>query len=419
MRRSPPSVVQVAGGAIGTDSPGTTAPAGPHEPQIVIGSRPPSAAAAPSDLSSADHLPVVQDWRDQLMSAYAADSWFRDESNLEQLTLDEGLWYNVDGRVVIPATPALRRKLIADFHDSPYVGHVGINKTTRLLSRYYWWLSMGDDVAQYVRECHSCQTNKARQTKPSGALQPLELPMKPWECISLDFITQLPVSSRGNDAIMVVVDKLTKMVHIIPTTTTCTAETVAELYRDHVFKLHGVPDKIISDRDVRFTSAFLTGLCSLVGARQAMSTPFHPETDGQTGRVNRVLEDMLRHYVSPVQDDWDQHLACAEFAINNADHRSTGTSPFMLNYGYNPRIPFSIERKSKSPAANDFAESMQRRITEARILHRTATQRQKLYADKGRKDVQFQKDQWVLLSSKNLRFKMGTPKLLRRWVGPS
>ena len=118
-------MVQVAEGAIGADSPGTTATAGPHEPQIVIGSRPPSAAATPSDLSSADHLPVVQDWRDQLMSAYAADPWFRDESNLEQLTLDEGLWYNVDGRVVIPATPALRRKLIADFHDSPYVWPCG------------------------------------------------------------------------------------------------------------------------------------------------------------------------------------------------------------------------------------------------------------------------------------------------------
>ena len=107
-----------------------------------------------------------------------------------------------------------------------------------------------------------------------------------------------------------------------------------------------------------------------------------------------MLEHMLRHYVSPVQDDWDQHLSCAEFAINNADHKSIGASPFMLNYGYCPRIPFSIERNSKSPAANDFVESMQRRITEARTLHRNATQRPKQYADRGRKDVEFLKDQW-------------------------
>ena len=202
------------------------------------------------------------------------------------------------------------------------------------------------------------------------------------------------------------------MVHIIPTTTTCTAVTVAELYRDHVFKLHGIPLKVVSDRDLRFTSAFITELCTLVGARQAMSTPYHPQTDGQTERVNRVLEDMLRHYVSPVQDDWDQHLSYAEFAINNADHKSTGSSPFMLNYGYSPRIPFSIGKSSKSPAAIDFVEAMQRRITEARRLHKVASQRQKLYADTSRKAVVFQPKQWVLLSSKNLRFKMGTPKLL-------
>ena len=149
-----------------------------------------------------------------------------------------------------------------------------------------------------------------------------------------------------------------------------------------------------------------------------MSSPYHPETNGQTERVKRVLEDMLRHYVSPVQDDWDQHLSCAEFAINNANHKSTGSSPFMLNYGFCPRIPFSIAKTSKSPAATDFVEHMQRRITEARILHKVASQRQKFYADPHRKSVEFQPQQWVLLSSKNLRFKMGTPKLLPRWVGP-
>ena len=337
---------------------------------------------------------------------------------MKDLSLDEGLWHNVDGKIVVPNSGDLRHKLISDFHDSPYAGHVGINKTTRLVSRYYWWPGMSDDISTYVRECHSCQTVKARQEKPSGMLNPLELPRGPWDCISLDFITQLPVTRRGFDAIMVVVCKVTKLVHIIPTTTTCTAVTVAELYRDHVFKLHGIPAKIISDRDVRFINAFMTELCALVGARQAMSTPYHPQTDGQTERVNRVLEDMLRHFVSPAQDDWDQHLSCAEFAINNADHDSTGASPFQLTYGYHPRIPFSVRRTSKSPTATAFVESMQRQITQARVLHKAASQRQKAYADLHRKHVQFQPQQWVLLSSKNLHFKMGTPKLLPRFVGP-
>ena len=136
--------------------------------------------------------------------------------------------------MIIPDSDGIRRQLMSDFHDSPYAGHVGINKTMRLMSRYYWWQGMDDDITTYVRKCHSCQINKARQSKPSGTLNPLEVPNVPWECITLDFITQLPVTRRGHDAIMVVVDKLTKMVLIIPITTTCNAITIAELYTDHV-----------------------------------------------------------------------------------------------------------------------------------------------------------------------------------------
>ena len=408
---------------------GTTAPARPPVDQTAIGGRPPSATATPSlpDMPSVsdmdvvfdtpEPLPDVQHWVNKLIAGYAVDPWFSNQAHLENLILDEDLWHK-DGKIVVPDCGDLRLKLISDFHDTPYAGHLGINKTNRLVSRYYWWPNMVQDVTNYVKECHSCQTIKVRQEKPSGLLNPLELPQAPWECISLDFITQLPMTRKGHDAILVVVNKLTKMVHIIPTVTTCTAVTVAELYRDHVFKLHGVPVKVISDRDLRFTSAFIKELCALVGARQAMSTPYHPQTDGQTERVNRVLEDMLRHFVSPVQDDWDQHLSCAEFAINNADHDSTGSSPFVLNYGYSPRIPFSVSRTSSSPPATDFVERMQRRISEARVLHKAASARQKAYADPSRKSVHFQPKQWVLLSSKNLRFKMGTPKLLPRFVGP-
>ena len=221
---------------------GATALARPSVDQGMDGSRPSSAAAAPSlpDMPSIsdvpdipDTLPGTEHWRDKLIAGYALDPWFSDQNNLKDLSLDEGLYYNVDGRVIIPDNGDLRLKLISDFHDCPYVGHVGINKTTRLLSRYYLWPRMDQDIATYVRECHSFQTVnlslKPRQEKPSGLLNPLELPMVPWQCVSLDFITQLPLTRRGFDAIMVVVDKLIKMVHIIPTTTTCTAVTVADL----------------------------------------------------------------------------------------------------------------------------------------------------------------------------------------------
>ena len=136
----------------------------------------------------------------------------------------------------------------------------------------------------------------------------------------MDFITQLPLTLKGHDAIFVVVDKLTKMVHLMPTTTSCSARVVAALYRDHVFVQHGIPKKIISDRDSRFTGAFNAELTKLLGIQQALSTAYHPQSDGQTERVNRVLEDMLRNFVAPSQDDWDEYLACALSLLSTMHH---------------------------------------------------------------------------------------------------
>jgi hypothetical protein len=187
---------------------------------------------------------------------------------------------------------------------------------------------------------------------------------------------------------------------------------------DHVWKLHGVPRKVVTDRDPMFTSHFTRALCETIGTEQAMSTAYHPQTDGQTERVNRVLEDMLRMYTSRSQTDWDEKLSCAEFAMNNADHASTGVSPFMLNYGHSPYLPVSVLDQHRVPGASAFVQRMQRLIAEARACHRVATERQARYANERRRDVKFAPGDWVLLSSKNLRFKEGTPKLLPRWVGP-
>jgi hypothetical protein len=120
-----------------------------------------------------------------------------------------------------------------------------------------------------------------------------------------------------------------------------------------------------------------------------MSTAYHPQTDGQTERVNRVLEDMLRMYVAKSQDDWDEKMVCAEFAINNSDHESTGSSPFLLNYGFHPHLPVAILPNRRVPGASDFVQSMQRLINEARMTHRVATARQAQYANTKRRNVQF------------------------------
>jgi transposase InsO family protein len=140
----------------------------------------------------------------------------------------------------------------------------------------------------------------------------------------MDLITQLPHTKAGNDAIVVVVDKYSKMLHCIPTTTTVTARQLAKLFFNEIVRLHGVPSSIISDRDPRFTSSFWQQLWKQLGTRLAMSTAYHPQTDGQTERANRTIEEMLRAYVNTKQNDWDEYLTAVEIAYNNGKQTSTG-----------------------------------------------------------------------------------------------
>ena len=151
-----------------------------------------------------------------------------------------------------------------------------------------------------------------------------------------------------------------------------------------------------------------------------MSTAFHPETDGQTERVNRILIEMLRNYIDPTQDDWDEHLTAAEFAINNAYQESIKTTPFMLNYGQNPLTPASLRiPRIQNPEALTLNGTLQERLARAKRFLEAAQQRQRAYADKGRRPLEFKVDDEVLLSTANITFKkVGTPKLMPKYIGP-
>lgn len=278
---------------------------------------------------------------------------------------------------------------------------------------------MHAEVDRFVTTCHSCQRNKTSNRAPAGKLQPLPIPGRRWECVSMDLITQLPCSKNGHTAIAVFVDKLSKMVHFQP----CATDSGALAFANHmvtaVFRLHGIPKTIISDRDPRFVSKFWEEVCRLLGTKQALSSAYHPESDGQTERVNRVLEDVLRHYVSPQQDDWDTYLPMAEFAINNSWHESTGCTPFFLNYGQHPHTPASVQLPSKVPAALQFTAGINAAVRRAKELLHAAQSRQKQYADRKRREETYVVGDDVLLATKNVTFKNpGTKKLLPRFIGP-
>ncbi len=181
-----------------------------------------------------------------------------------------------------------------------------------------------------------------------------------------------------------------------------------------------MPEDFVSDRDPRFTGKFWQAFCQTLGIDKRMSTAFHPQTDGQTERVNRILVEMLRNYVDPTEDDWDEHLTAAEFATNNAYQESIKTSPFMLNYGQNPLTPTSLRiRTIRNPEAMALTENLQERLARAKKFLEAAQQRQRATVDKGRRPQEFNVGDDVLLSTANISFKgVGAPKLMPRYIGP-
>jgi hypothetical protein len=364
----------------------------------------------------------------QLQEGYALDAWFSDPNNTKDLTHRDGLWW-LDRRIAVPNMPGLRRGILYEVHDAPYSGHMGVAKTVQAVYKMYWWPKWRQFVTQYVQTCTSCQRNKATNQLPAGLLHPLPIPSQPWDSVSMDFIAQLPPANNGHDAIIVFVDRLTKMVHLASTSTTVTAEGTAQLFADHVFKLHGVPKDIVTDRGSTFVAQFMTELLRLVGTKHNRTTAYHPQSDGQTERVNRVLEEMLRHYVGGVRHrDWANCLSAAEFAINNAHHESTGTTPFRLNFGRDPHLPLSVSQTTSSGArvasqAASFADRMSTGLADAKRCLQAAQHRQKVYYDLKRRDVSFQVGEEVFLSTKNISLrrtgdKGSTHKLMPKYIGP-
>ena len=356
---------------------------------------------------------------DRILDGYEIDPWFADQTNINTLQKSVEGFYQQGTLILVPDTDTLRSDIISMHHAPPLAGHVGISKTLKAVQRTFWWPKMKDDVINFI---NSCQSNKSTNKLPGGLLHSLPIPDIPWESISTDLIISLPLTTTGFDAILVWVDRLTKMVHLCPALTSFGAEQWARAFVDNVVRLHGIPKSIVSDRDSRFTGHFWTAVCKLLDIKQAMSTSFHPQTDGQTERANRTLEDMLRHYINPSQNDWDQHLAAIEFAINNSWQESTKETPFFLNYGHHPLTPIQLSNGSVTvPKANTFVQNMHERISQAKLCLQQAQARQKAYADTHRRDVSFTEGDQILLSTKNIKLKKAkeaSRKLMPRWIGP-
>eukprot|EP00742_Colponemidia_sp_Colp-10_P022291 GILJ01026305.1.p1 GENE.GILJ01026305.1~~GILJ01026305.1.p1 ORF type:complete len:364 (+),score=28.35 GILJ01026305.1:3-1094(+) len=243
----------------------------------------------------------------------------------------------------------------------------------------------------------------------------------------MDLITNLPKTKRqGLDAIVVFVDRFSKLAHFEATTTTVSAQELSIIFIRSVFRHHGLPESIVSDRDPRFTGTFWRCLFTTFGTSLKFSTAFHPQTDGQTERTNRTLEQVLRAYVSVVQDDWDAHLIFAEFAYNNAASASTTASPFFIAYGQHPRVPTTLQIAQQEPDTEsptnlrpflDRMDSLLRATADQLLM---AQNRQAQYANMHRSEESFSVGDEVLLSTQNLKMSNFGPsrKLQPKFIGP-
>lgn len=383
-----------------------------------------------------DRLSNTEGFMDRVKAGYAEDVTFsKILSNPSQFAafefVDGLLWTTsrAGGRVLcVPRVKFDKRSLIGTVLEQAHtsLGHFGYQKTADYVRRWYWWPTVGKDTKAFCSSCGVCQATKTSNQPVAGLLHSLPVPSRPWGSIAMDFIGPFPRSGE-HDYLWVVLCRLTSLVHLVPISTTTTANQLAWLYVKEIVKLHGIADSIVSDRDTKFTSRFWTEVHRLLGTRLLMSTAFHPQTDGATERANRSIGQILRAAVAPDQRDWVDRLPMVEFAINSSISSSTGFAPFELTYGILPRMVTGLETGTVAPGVEKFAKLALENLSHAHDAIIESRVSQTYHANKARRDEHevggihhpMKVGDLVYLSTKNLSIPKGRArKLVHKFIGP-
>lgn len=350
-------------------------------------------------------------------------------SNVKGFTLKDGL-IRYKGRIWLGQYTDAHQEILTAMHDTSLGGHSGVTATYNKIKALFAWPRMKQDIALYISKCEVCQRAKSEHSKLPGLLQPLLVPTQAWHTVSLDFIEGLP-KSKSFDTILVVIDKFTKYGHFIPLAHPYSALSIAQLYLDNVYKLHGLPQVIIYDRDRIFTSAFWKELFNLIETTLNMSSSYHPQTDGQTERLNQCLETYLRCMVHSCPNKWSSWIVLAEFWYNTTPHSAHGKTPFQVLYGHPPRH-FGIGLTSMCTVP-DLEQWLREHEDMTQVIKHNllrAQQRMKHQADKHRQERQFSVGDWIYLklqpyvqhsvakrSCQKLGYKFFGPYLITQKVG--
>ena len=342
------------------------------------------------------HLKIRSTLRDKVLEAQRKDievSKIKDKvrSGVETpyQILDDGMIV-LGRRMYLPNDETLKREILREAHESRLTTHPGSTKMYQDLKGLYWWPNMKREVAEYVMKCGVCQQVKVEHQKPAELLQPLLIPEWKWENITMDFVSGLPKGKKGNDAVWVIVDRLTKSALFLPMRMTDSVEKLARLYVNEVVRLHGVPVSIVSDRDPRFTSRLWPSVQKALGTKLNLSTAFHPQTDRQSERTIQILEDLLRACILEFGGSWEDHLPLVEFTYNNSYQATIGMAPYEALYGRKCRTPLCWEEVGdKQLIGPELVQITTEKIKIVKDRMKAAQDKHKSYADHRRRPLEF------------------------------
>lgn len=319
------------------------------------------------------------------------------------------------GVLFVPNVEELRTRALQQHHDRQEVGHPGIKKTIAILNRHYAWPGDSEDVKDYIASCGICLRSKPSRQLKYGPLRPLEAPNEPWKSVSMDRIVGLP-PSNGYTAIIVIVDRFSKMAKFFPTLETFNSADLADLFiREIVFNF-GTPNDLVTDRGPEFASNLWGRICEKLEINRKLSTAYHPETDGQTERVNQVLEIFLRQYCNYHQDDWSSLLPAANYCYNSTPHSATQFSPFQVVYNYQPTVGSTHITELAEVQSKLTSAELRKEVKQNLIDAREAAEKQ---FNRKRLDLpNWKEGDLVMLSAKNWTTRRPSKKLDNKQLGP-
>ncbi|PIL27303.1 transcription factor [Ganoderma sinense ZZ0214-1] len=407
------------------DKPDTQDSAGSDTP-------PPAVPLGDSLISILAEAPEGVDLLTTLKGCYQGDPVFgkllKDLKNYKNFRECNGLLYLKDKGQEMLCIPevevngrSVREIIISQAHS--LLAHLGSHKTLGMLRDHVWWKTMVKDIQAYCDTCQTCKRSKPNNQRPYGLLHPLPVPSRPWEAIGIDFVGPLPESKDRDatyDSITTIIDLLTGMVHLVPSRTNYSAKDVAELVFSEVYKHHGLPKIIVSDRDTLFTSTFWEHLNAHIGINLRRSSAYHPESDGSTERAHRTVGQMLRQCIGKTQKDWVSKLPAIEFAINVARSDTTGYAPFFLNSGRMPRsLIWADPSKDEYPGVRAYAQRVKNAVVAAHDSIIAARVKQTRDANRRRRPAPFVEGDLIYLSTKNISLQKGqSRKLAPKFIGP-